>query len=95
MEIFAVPPSDLEYESPMCSTATTNRLKYALVVTVEMSTRDDECGPQQLFDIVRLEPQYNEPFHDWSPLCIRIVCTKGICSQLKTWLTSRLILSRH
>ena len=60
-----MPPSDLEYESsPMRSTATTSSLKYALVVTVEMSMRDDECGPQQLSDIVRLEPQYDEPFHN-------------------------------
>ena len=53
IEIFAVPPSDLEYESPVNSNGTTNSLKYTLVVTVEMSMRDDEHGPQQLSDIVR------------------------------------------
>lgn len=52
IEIFAVPPSYLEHESPVNNTGMTNSLKYALVVTVEMSMRDDEHGPQQLSDIV-------------------------------------------
>lgn len=72
IEIFAVPPSYLEYESPVNSTGTTNSLKYALVVTVEMSMRDDEHGPQQLSDIVRY----------LVPLYIRILCTKSICNQV-------------
>ena len=79
MEIFAVPPSDLEYKSPMCSTANASNLKYTLVVTVEMSVRDDECGPQQLSDIVRyhcytVEPQYNKPFHNIEVSCISKSC---------------------
>ena len=79
MEIFAVPPSDLEYKSPMCSTADASNLKYTLVVTVEMSMRHDECGPQQLSDIVRylcftVEPQYNEPFHNIEFPCISKLC---------------------
>ena len=53
MEIFAVPPSDLEYESLINNAGTTSSLKYALVVAVEMYMRDNECGPQQLSDIVR------------------------------------------
>jgi len=53
MDIFAVPSSDLIYKAPMNSTGSTSNLKYALVVTVEMSMRDDELGPQQLSDIVR------------------------------------------
>lgn len=52
IEISAAPPSDLEYESKMNGTGTTSSLKYALVVTVEMSKTDDEHGPQQLPDIV-------------------------------------------
>lgn len=72
IEIFAVPPSYLEYESPVNNTGMTNSLKYALVVTVEMSMRDDEHGPQQLSDIVRY----------LVPLYIRILCTKSICDQV-------------
>ena len=55
IEIFAVPPTDLEYESPVNSNGTTNSLKYTLVVTVEMqSMRDDGHRPQQLSDIVNI-----------------------------------------
>ena len=58
-----MPVSDLEYESPMNNAGTTSSLKYALVVTVEMSIRDDECGPQQLSDIVRyLVIQWNHKY---------------------------------
>lgn len=63
MEIFPVPPSDLEYKSPMCSTANASNLNYTLVVTVEMSMRDDECGPQQLSDIVRYLWNHNTMSH--------------------------------
>ena len=46
-----MPLSDLEYESQTRSSLTTSSLTYSLVVTVEMSRRD-ELGPQQLSDIV-------------------------------------------
>jgi len=74
MEILAVPPSDLEYEPPMNGAGTTSSLKYVLVVTVEMSMRDDERGPQQLSDIVRyLVIQWNHKY-GLSTFIIEVPC---------------------